>query len=258
MASPSSDVSGTEETPKRRGWGPARGLLAVIVAFVGAEVVIAFVLPFVAGLILSNQAAVDTWINSVTGSFFYVLLTEVFTLFILWRMLRRYATLAEIGLGRSPQAGDLGWAILAGLAYFVVFLVVISAVSAAFHINIDQKQELGFDNIVGSGKLLLTFLSLVVFPPFVEETLFRGVLYTGFRKRTSFVQAALLTSVLFAAPHLFETSGGLLWVAAIDTFILSLALCYLREKTKSLWPGIILHTIKNGVAFVSLYLFVGR
>jgi membrane protease YdiL (CAAX protease family) len=95
----------------------------------------------------------------------------------------------------------------------------------------------------------------VVLPPVVEETVFRGFLFTGIRNRLKPVAAALITSLLFAVPHLLESgqSGSLLWVAGIDTFTLSLVLCYLRHKTDSLWPGIFLHALKNGIAFVALY-----
>jgi membrane protease YdiL (CAAX protease family) len=93
-----------------------------------------------------------------------------------------------------------------------------------------------------------------VLPPIVEETVFRGFIFTGLRGKLKFVWAAVLTSLLFATAHLeFGSGKPLLWVAGLDTFTLSLALCYLREKTGSLWPGILLHALKNGVAFLSLF-----
>jgi membrane protease YdiL (CAAX protease family) len=66
--------------------------------------------------------------------------------------------------------------------------------------------------------------------------------------------AALITSILFALPHLFESSSGLLWVAGCDTFILSMVLVYVREKTDKLWASMLIHALKNFVAFASLYL----
>jgi len=47
----------------------------------------------------------------------------------------------------------------------------------------------------------------------------------------------------------------LLWVAGIDTFILSLVLIYLREKTDSLYASIGLHMLKNTIAFLGLFVF---
>jgi membrane protease YdiL (CAAX protease family) len=59
---------------------------------------------------------------------------------------------------------------------------------------------------------------------------------------------------LFGVAHLqFGSGAPLLWVAALDTFTLSIVLCYLREKTGSVWAGVFLHAIKNAIAFVALF-----
>jgi len=93
-----------------------------------------------------------------------------------------------------------------------------------------------------------------VLPPLIEETVFRGFVYSGLRTKLKPVVAALITSAVFASLHLeFGNGKPLLWVAALDTFTLSMVLCYLRQKTNSLWPGIVLHALKNGLAFMSLF-----
>ena len=122
-------------------------------------------------------------------------------------------------------------------------------------INVNQKQQLGFQNSSGSLDLFLTFVSLVVLPPLVEETVFRGFIFTGLRSSLKWWWAAFITSLIFATAHLeFGSGQPLLWSAAIDTFTLSLVLCYLRQKTDSLWPGILLHALKNCIAFVALFI----
>ena len=123
--------------------------------------------------------------------------------------------------------------------------------------NMNQKQDLGFSTATTGLPLGLIFISLVILPPLVEEALFRGFLYGGLRGKLKPISAALITSALFALPHTFGNDAGasLLWVASVDTFLLSLILVYLREKTGSLWPGIFLHMLKNGLAFASLFLF---
>jgi membrane protease YdiL (CAAX protease family) len=121
------------------------------------------------------------------------------------------------------------------------------------HVDLDQKQELGFDHLKGNIEYVMAFVSLVIIPPFVEEAIFRGFLYTGLRKKLPFIYAALATSLLFAVPHLLESSSGPLWIAGIDTFLMSLVLCHLREKTGALWAGMLIHFLKNGIAFIALY-----
>ena len=78
----------------------------------------------------------------------------------------------------------------------------------------------------------------------------RGYLYTGLRKRWSFVVAGLATSILFGAAHLLTGYSGLLWAAAVDTFVLSIFLVYLREKTGALYAGMGLHALNNVLAFL--------
>src|SRR5262249_37045858 len=107
---------------------------------------------------------------------------------------------------------------------------------------------------VHGSALWLVFISLVILPPITEEIMIRGFLFTGLRSKLSLIKAGLITSVLFAIPHLQPGSGQpLLWMAGVDTFILSLILVYLREKTGSLAASIGVHAIKNFVAFLALF-----
>ena len=46
---------------------------------------------------------------------------------------------------------------------------------------------------------------------------------------------------------------ALQWAVTIDTFVLSLMLCALREYTGAIWAGVLLHAIKNGLAFYLLF-----
>jgi len=136
--------------------------------------------------------------------------------------------------------------------YYVFLLLVVVVLSASIpSLNVMQKQELGFDSITNGFLLSLTFVSLVVLPPIVEEIAMRGFLYTGLRKWLPKVVSALIVSGLFGAAHLAEGgSAGPLWIGAIDTFTLSLFLVSLREVTGNLWAGITLHAVKNLIAFV--------
>jgi membrane protease YdiL (CAAX protease family) len=92
-------------------------------------------------------------------------------------------------------------------------------------------------------------------PAIVEEILVRGFLYSGLLKKLSVVSAALIASGIFALAHLQFLSGQpLVFIAAIDTFVLSLALIWLRQKTGNIWPGVVVHMLKNSLAFVSIFI----
>ncbi|MBQ2637586.1 CPBP family intramembrane metalloprotease, partial [Candidatus Saccharibacteria bacterium] len=56
-----------------------------------------------------------------------------------------------------------------------------------------------------------------------------------------------ITSVLFAIMH-----GQ--WNVGVNVFAMSIVLCLLREMNGTIYSGILLHILKNGVAFVLLYI----
>jgi membrane protease YdiL (CAAX protease family) len=141
------------------------------------------------------------------------------------------------------------------MAFVVPVFVVYMLLSALFTVlatqllsnfDADQVQELGF-SATSTVTLVATFISLVLITPFLEEVIFRGVLFKGLRKRLPLWAAAFVTSIIFAVAH------GQLNVA-IDTFALSIFLCVLVEKSDSIWPAVALHMLKNGLAFVLLFI----
>lgn len=203
------------------------------------------------------QRSLDWLNNSVIGQFILVACIEVLTVWLLYIFLRRRrANFKTIGLKR-PKWGDIGFVLIGFGAYFSLYIVAtILAKKFIPEVNLNQSQQIGFSNAAGF-QLIFVFISLVLLPPFVEELLVRGFLYSGLKNGLPKYAAVLVTSALFALAHLQAGSGApLLWTAAIDTFVLSLVLIYLREKTGSLWASIGLHMLKNGIAFLALFVFV--
>lgn len=162
----------------------------------------------------------------------------------------------DIGL-IHPKAWDAVYAVVGYGLYLPLYIVSSVIIGVAFpSIDFQQEQQLGFSTSVAGFQLALVFVSLVVLPPLFEEILMRGLLFSGLRSRLKLWTAGLITSLLFAVAHLqWGSDAPLLWAAAIDTFVLSVVLVGLREKTGSLWPAIGLHAIKNLVAFSLLYIF---
>ncbi len=232
----------------------------------GATVVLFFAAQIIGGLIVGIIPVVYHWFGGQGGSwlkdgsvavqFAYGLLADGLIIGGVMLLLKWFRWRPEtIGL-KVPKAQHILFGVLAAVPYYVLFIAVVAIVGVLIpSLNISQKQELGFDSVHGQLSLILTFVGLVVVPPLAEEIAMRGFLYTGLRQWMPKIVAALIVSGLFGAAHLAEGGdAGPLWVGAIDTFMLSLVLVFLREKTGNLWAGITLHAIKNGVAFVSLYI----
>lgn len=165
------------------------------------------------------------------------------------KITKKYSTsLSELGLDRLPKWRDIGFAPAAYAGYLVTLTVVtVLLINFVPSYNIEQAQEVGFEALNFRYEYILAFLTLVIIAPVAEEVLFRGYLYGKLRRSVPLWAAVLVTSALFGAVH-----GQ--WNVAVDTFILSVFMCGLREVTGSIWAGVLLHMIKNGVAYYFLFI----
>ena len=239
-------------------WNPWLGIIFIILLFFVAQAAATLlILIYPEALHHWSRAQASDWLsNSVTAQFIYILLAEGLSLGGVYLFLKLYrVNWGTIGL-RRLRARDPVYGVVAWVFYFVAYLIVIGILTHYIpSLNINQQQQIGFTSVHGTAQLVLTFMSLVILPPLAEEIMVRGFLYGTLKKCMPTFMAVILTSAIFASAHLPEGgAAGPLYIAAIDTFILSLALIYLREKTHSLWAGITLHALKNGIAFVSLFL----
>jgi len=130
--------------------------------------------------------------------------------------------------------------------YGIISTVLTQLASRYPGFDINQAQELGL-NTAGLESVVPAFIMLVIITPLFEEFLFRGVLFHGLRKRLPLLVSAFITSIVFAAAHGQAN-------VALDTFALSMFLCLLVERTRSIWPSVVLHAVKNFLAFGALFL----
>ena len=242
-------------------WHPWLGIVFVVVIYFLSQVFSSLLVSIYPLLRHWSGSQATNWLNnSVSAQFIYVLLAEGLTVGAIYLFLRVHRTnWRNLGL-RRPQARDPFYGAVTWVVYFIVYLAVVGVIGYLIpSLNVNQHQQIGFTNVHGVAQLVLTFISLVILPPFTEEVMIRGVLYGSLKKAMPGAGAVIVTSAIFASAHLPEGgAAGPLYIAAIDTFLLSLALIYLREKTNSLWAGITLHAFKNGVAFVALFLLASR
>jgi membrane protease YdiL (CAAX protease family) len=161
---------------------------------------------------------------------------------------RRFKLWPTIGFGRRPAWRDVGYALFCVPVYFALSWIAQLVMSLLLDPTVlNQTQTIGFSTTGNSaGQLLVIFVALVIVPPVAEEIMMRGLLFGRLRRVLAFWPAAILVSLLFAVAH-WQINIG------IDTFVLSLVLCYIREETGAIWGTILLHMLKNGVAFALLF-----
>jgi len=95
-------------------------------------------------------------------------------------------------------------------------------------------------------------LMFVVLFPVVEETLFRGFLFTGLAQSWRPSVAGLLTTLLFVAVHMPKVLEY--WPALLAVTLIGSVTVLLRIGTGSLAPGIALHSTYNGTLVTAAFL----
>lgn len=207
-----------------------------------AVVVVAIVMRLFPSLIEAAETTVGQLVANVT-------IYALGVLFVLLPLIVRKkgkGIAALLGLDRAPTLAGLVWALSAFAIYFWVTIVVGILMSFVPGFDAEQAQDVGFEDVTTTAEYLMAFIGLVVLPPIFEEVLFRGYLFGRLRRHVGFWVTTIVTSVAFGLVH-----GQ--WNVGVDTFVLSIFLCFLREYTGSLWAPMLLHAFKNGLAYFFLF-----
>lgn len=210
-----------------------------------------FIMALLLGVLKASGIPVaDLLSTTVLQTLFTALMYVVMLVLVIggpWVAFQRRTNLETLGLSRLMSWADIGLApltfIVYGMALTFVMYVITSLIPG---FPTEEAQDVGFKTITRQYEYMLAFIMLVVVAPIAEEAIFRGYLYGKLRKHVPIYAAALVTSLLFALAH-----GQ--WNVAIDTFVLGLFLVALREVTGSIWAGILLHMIKNAIAFFWIF-----
>lgn len=159
-----------------------------------------------------------------------------------------------LGLKGLPTWSDIGLAPV-GFAVYLLLAVLVSSLFSLFPwFDATETQDVGFGLYVVGFDRIIAFITLVVLAPIAEEVIFRGWLYGKMREKlnlkvsnmVSMIISILLVSILFGALHMQ-------WNVGVNVFAMSIVLCGLREVTGTIYAGILMHMLKNGVAFYMLY-----
>lgn len=222
-------------------------LVVFILAWFGIQIVLMLALSMLGSVWPTAANFVDQASKGDIGASFALDLLDAAVGFGLVALyLRRY----RVGWSAA------GWRrvnVLRALAYLGLILVVFVALSNIAldlvsvlvpSFNPNQAQQNDFIGAAHTHRSL-ALVALVLLPPVLEETIFRGFLFPGLAKRWGTVWGAVISSAFFGLLHAQAN-------ISIYTFVLGLLLCYMYLKLKSIFPGMALHMLNNYLAFIAL------
>ena len=199
-------------------------------------------------IILGSDTLKTPLIATIFSSLVYVL-SFIFLLFTFKHIkpLKTPVTRNELGLNNLVTFSDIGLA-LAGFFGYLAFSAILTALFSIFPwFNLNETQPLLYSTLILPSGKILAALALVVAGPILEEVIYRGLIYGKLRKKHSLATSILIVSILFGFLH-----GQ--WNVGVDVFALSVVACLMRETTGTIYAGIILHMLKNAIAFYMLFI----
>lgn len=171
-----------------------------------------------------------------------VILQSLGFLALLWLVVlqRRNLDWRDLGLKPAPPAW-LGRAVVLGLGAVPMAMAINYLVQALLGETWENPQIETLapeGGSLASGMVLLFLVSFVV--PFVEELLFRGLLFAWLAERWSLALAYPLSSLAFASLHFLLPLFPAL-------FLMGLLLAYVYRQSGSIWASILVHGLFNGL-----------
>lgn len=171
---------------------------------------------------------------------------DLFYLIILagvWFLVVRRYGISWAALGcRLPDRKELGTAlallvlVAAGCAFSVAATVAVLAaagVKATF-------APLSTVSAPSDPLFVVGLVGAIVLTPVAEELLFRGILYQALRKHVGVALGIASSAVIFAGLHVRPATAPAL-------LVLGIGLAVAFERTRSLFPSMVMHAAYNGV-----------
>jgi membrane protease YdiL (CAAX protease family) len=160
---------------------------------------------------------------------------------------------------RRPRAADFGFrrvrwrtALVTVIGAAIAYYVITDIYAAAFDLHAKDNLPKSFGLSTSHWAVAGTAVFVCAVAPMCEETFFRGLLFGSLRKLPVAVGgrdlgpwlAAIIVGVLFGLAHTGSANHEYL----VPLGFLGFLLCLVRWRTRSLYPGMVLHSGNNALA----------
>ncbi|WP_181742451.1 CPBP family intramembrane glutamic endopeptidase [Terrilactibacillus laevilacticus] len=139
---------------------------------------------------------------------------------------------------------SLSWAIAGPFLLFFTQIIINIIIINLFHINPKSENTTTIINITRNSLYLILFINII--GPILEEIIFRKIIFGIIYRKTNFIIAGLISSLIFAFAH-----RDYLYLVPVYVAI-GLVLCFLYKKTGRIWVSMFAHASMNAVVTLSL------
>jgi membrane protease YdiL (CAAX protease family) len=174
--------------------------------------------------------------------------SHLLTLLLVWALVTRF--------GKRPfwSAIGWGWAPGFGLGICILLGVVLFGVGSLIAWLLGDGKPTPLEQIINSSlaaRYLIAFFAVAT-APFVEEFIYRGVLYAPLQRLVGVSGAVVLVLAIFTIIHVPQYWPNVGVISAVA--LLSIVLTVIRAYSGRLLPCIAIHLVFNGIQAVLLML----
>ncbi|MFN8535471.1 MAG: type II CAAX endopeptidase family protein [Dehalococcoidia bacterium] len=232
-----------EQPPQARlDWKDLALGAAILVAMMGL-LVVAIVVVLLTGFLTPGSFEDGTILPALIGY-----QTLVFIAAAIAPVLR-HRTPVVVGLRAASWRSLVAAAGIGFVMRGLVILALVGVTSAGVEIG-NPQEDLLLASLGPLGPFLLLLLTGAVLTAIGEELLFRGVMFGWLRTHWAFWPAALASSLVFGLFHGIN-------IVMPAAFAIGLVCAYLYERTRSIWPAVVVHLTNNLLVFVAARLLAG-
>lgn len=155
--------------------------------------------------------------------------------------------------GRLPFFATLGWdwggmSVAMRILWVIGVMGIVLAIQILLPYILPDTQTTPFAHLLRASAITRYLMVgvAVLTAPFVEELIYRGMLYSGLRSRLPESVSILAVSLIFAIVHIQQYWGA--WSALLALTTLSVLMTIIRARTKSLLPCVVIHQVNNTLA----------
>lgn len=186
---------------------------------------------------------ISTWLEN--GVYVWVMAV---TLFLAWPLLtsawKTFASRPKEILKNSFNSYLWMWISMIALNMAIILVTGMET---------SQNQQTVISELTQSPFQIL--LVTVVFAPIVEETVFRGAIFTQLRGHSGFVPSALISGFLFGLLHVFNSllsgnSADLIFILVYG--MMGYLLCKAEEQNQTLVSPILMHMLNNLISVIMI------